>query len=262
MARKGPIIPTMRVKDEPLEHIHRRNNIRELERKVDETKTLQYNKEELYNVSINTYPMTMNQNREPMFYPCFFTPYKGNLNAEPYDEEQEAQGWKWDPYEEEDSTTSLDWAVETSEYFHDYISAHECEAERNGTGDLAFVDLNPCVFLLTSCETWVEWMLINVVTSPSFFPIRMSLDEFKGPNTVEWFARGIGFVRKSPLPHFMSLMVSDIDGDDDKITRGELLCILRIIERLLVTVKFVKHMITPVCVFPFSACYSSIQGKN
>lgn len=88
--------------------------------------------------------------------------------------------------------------------------------------------------------------------SPTIFSTK-SLDEFNGPATVEWFALGTGLVREGPLPHFMSLMVSDIDGDDDKITRGELLCILRIMERLLVTVKFVKHMITPVCFFLFQS---------
>lgn len=61
----------------------------------------------------------------------------------------------------------------------------------------------------------------------------------------------LAFFRESSLPHFMSLMVSNTNGVDNKITRGELLCILRIIERLLVTVKFVKHMITPVCFFLF-----------
>lgn len=130
MARKGLIIPTMCVKDEPLEHIERRKNIRELERKVDKTEILQYSEKDLDKICIRTYLMTMSQNREPTFQPCFFIPYKGSLNAEPYDEERAAQGWKWDPYVEDNSTTPLDWAVETSEYFHDYVSAHECEAER------------------------------------------------------------------------------------------------------------------------------------
>lgn len=133
-------------------------NIRELEGKVDETERLQYSKEELYNICIHTYPMTMNQNREPTFYPCFFTPYKGNLNAEPYDEEREAQGWKWDPYEEDGSTTPLDWAVETSHYFFDYISAQRVETERNGNGELPFARLEP--YAPTSRGTWVELMLI------------------------------------------------------------------------------------------------------
>lgn len=142
MARKGPIIPTVRVKDEPLEHIQRRKNIGELERKVDKTGILQYSKEELYKIRIHTYPMTMNQNREPTFQPCFFTPYKGNLNAEPHDEQREARGWEWDPYEKEEDdddqypTPALDWAVETTEYFFDYISAQRVENERNGTGEL------------------------------------------------------------------------------------------------------------------------------
>ena len=155
MAHKGPRIPTVRVKDEPLEHIQRRKKVGELERKVDKTELLQYSEKDLDKISIRVYPMTMGQHKEPTFQPCFFTPYKGNLNAEPYDEEYAAQGRQWDPYEEDDSSTPLDWAVETSEYFHDYISAHECEAERNGIGDLSFVDLNPYVCPLTSYETWV-----------------------------------------------------------------------------------------------------------
>lgn len=84
MAQKGPRIPTVRVKDEPLEHIQRRKKVRELERKVDKTELLQYSEKDLDKISIRVYPMTMGQHKEPTFQPCFFTPYKGNLNAEPF----------------------------------------------------------------------------------------------------------------------------------------------------------------------------------
>lgn len=49
------------------------------------------------------------------------------------------------------------------------------------------------------------------------------------------------------LPHFMIGMISDINGEDDKITRGELLCLLRVMEKLLVVAGFVEYMITLVC---------------
>lgn len=48
-------------------------------------------------------------------------------------------------------------------------------------------------------------------------------------------------------PHFLLEMISDINGENDTITRGELLCILRMMERILGAVNFVSHMITPVC---------------
>lgn len=58
---------------------------------------------------------------------------------------------------------------------------------------------------------------------------------------------GAGLVdRDSPtLPYFMIGMISDINNEDDKITCGELLCPLRVMQRLLVVPGFVKYMITP-----------------
>ena len=44
----------------------------------------------------------------------------------------------------------------------------------------------------------------------------------------------------------MAKMLSGVNGEDDKLSRWELLCILRIIDRLIAAVKFLKHLITPV----------------
>ena len=44
-------------------------------------------------------------------------------------------------------------------------------------------------------------------------------------------------------------MITNAHGDDDKITRGELLCILRTMGKLLTSVRLNKHIFTPVCYY-------------
>ena len=54
---------------------------------------------------------------------------------------------------------------------------------------------------------------------------------FEGPNTTGWTAHGCAFL-DDKHPHLMVEMISNAYGDDDRITRGELLCILRIMGKL------------------------------
>lgn len=53
-------------------------------------------------------------------------------------------------------------------------------------------------------------------------------------------------------------MISNAFGDDDQISRGELLCILRAMGKLLKSVRLIKHMITPVCCL----LSSKVGGEN
>lgn len=45
-------------------------------------------------------------------------------------------------------------------------------------------------------------------------------------------------------------MISDTDGDNATVTRGELLCILRVMEKMHYHETSFEHLITPVCVYP------------
>ncbi|RJE24325.1 hypothetical protein PHISCL_03330 [Aspergillus sclerotialis] len=77
--------------------------------------------------------------------------------------------------------------------------------------------------------------------------------EYYPANSGEWFAVGAALLHGGDpqYPHFMVKMLSGVNGEDDKMTRGELLCIIRIMERLLGAVKFIGHLITPVLVLSF-----------
>lgn len=46
-------------------------------------------------------------------------------------------------------------------------------------------------------------------------------------------------------PHYKCLMLNNVDGDD-RLTRGELLCICRIMVRRLNVASYIDHMIVPV----------------
>lgn len=73
----------------------------------------------------------------------------------------------------------------------------------------------------------------------------MGLEEFHGP--VDWFSWGAGHFRDFPKrPHFLCLMATDIDGENDKITQGELLCILRMQKKFYKVPFLEKHIIFPV----------------
>lgn len=62
----------------------------------------------------------------------------------------------------------------------------------------------------------------------------------------DWFAMGGNFVDKQS-PQFILELLSDTNGENDTIHRGELLGILRMMEKLHAPVKFANHHITPVC---------------
>lgn len=74
------------------------------------------------------------------------------------------------------------------------------------------------------------------------------LFEYYPANSGEWFAVGAALLHGGDpqYPHFMVKMLSGVNGEDGKMTRGELLCIIRIMERLLGAVKFIRHLVTPV----------------
>lgn len=83
--------------------------------------------------------------------------------------------------------------------------------------------------------------------SPDELMTKKPLHEYNGLSTVEWFPVACAFLGEDNSPHsahFMIKMLSDAKGENDKITRGELLCILRVMERLIHSPTFVKYVIS------------------
>lgn len=114
-------------------HMQRYKDVRELEEWVTKERKHNYNKEDLKKLRVRTFQMESDPNREPTFRPCFFQPYKGDLNAEPHDEEREAAGWKWDPYYEDEDSDPIDWATDTHGYYVEYMRAQYVENEAKGS---------------------------------------------------------------------------------------------------------------------------------
>ena len=80
---------------------------------------------------------------------------------------------------------------------------------------------------------------------------RLNLIELNGP--VNWLSWFIGHVGELPeQPHFLCLLKTDIDGQNDKITRGELLCILEMQEKFYKVPYLKEHVVFPV---RFTAMY-------
>lgn len=143
MVGKEPSMPAVRVENESHEHAQRRKNITELEWKVDKMMKLEYSEADLNKIHIRTFTMDLGENNRPTFQPCFFMPYQGDLNIEPYDEEVEEVGWKWQPRDGEDSP--LRGAEDASHYYYDYVLTQAYEVERSGS-ELPLVGLVSYVF--------------------------------------------------------------------------------------------------------------------
>ena len=138
------------------ERIHRRRDIRKLESRVNATKKLQYDEEDLNEIHIRSYPMTLDQSREPTFQPCFFMPYKGDLTTEPIRWESIAQ-WKWKIYKDDSPRTRWKSANEIHHYFTVYFAAQSFDSRNrprlpfNLLQEYVFSFFPPACF----CETWV-----------------------------------------------------------------------------------------------------------
>ncbi|PKY01058.1 hypothetical protein P168DRAFT_284606 [Aspergillus campestris IBT 28561] len=200
--------------------------LRILERRVYDTENVLYNEAELSDLHISAKPFTLNENGEPTFKPCFFNPFRGNLEEHPYVGELEGDEMEWHSYDETNEISPMGWAQLTFEYWQDYMFAQSFEfKKRTGTDVPAIV-----------CRSTNHYAL--------------DLEECNGP--VAWLSWGLGHSRDFPKrPHFLCLMTTDIDGENDKLTRGELLCILRMQEKFH-TVPFLKqHDIFPVLIISF-----------
>lgn len=100
---------------------------KKLESRVNATQNLQYDEESLNEVHVRSYPMTLDQSREPTFQPCIFMPYKGDLYAEPIGWESIAQ-WRWKIYKDDSPRTRWESADEVHHDFTIYFSAESFDS--------------------------------------------------------------------------------------------------------------------------------------
>lgn len=113
-------------------HMQRWDNIRQLEVQVTKENKNKYNMEDLKKKCVRILRMNYDSNLEPTFRPCFFELYKGELSAEPRDEQRVASGWEWDPYHENEEADPIEWAEDTIYYFFDYLAAQGVDNEDKG----------------------------------------------------------------------------------------------------------------------------------
>lgn len=84
--------------------------------------------------------MSLDEDREPTFQPCFFMLYSYELDAEPYNEQPEEQGLEWHSYKDDGlSSTPREWAGDIYEYFLDYKAAHYFGVKKNGGPELPYI---------------------------------------------------------------------------------------------------------------------------
>jgi hypothetical protein len=65
---------------------------------------------------------------------------------------------------------------------------------------------------------------------------------------LRWQAAGLGKIPETA--HKKCFMPCDVNGDDNQIAQGELLCITRIMHRFLSTITYLDFMNIPVCGSP------------
>lgn len=68
-----------------------------------------------------------------------------------------------------------------------------------------------------------------------------------------WQGEDAYHVRGDGQPHMKFGMIYDVDGEDDKLLRGELLALLRLMIGRSNLKAFVDHMVIPVSIFPVSS---------
>ncbi|OJZ86007.1 hypothetical protein ASPFODRAFT_219221 [Aspergillus luchuensis CBS 106.47] len=198
---------------ESKEHQARRNTIKEIARAISERRENRYQHKDVHDLPIQILPMPLSADGDPLFESEFFWPYKKPLPNP--DEEME-----FSPSSPEEATDPMDEAHILSYYFGHYITS----AIRLGSDNWYHSPRQPIDFPCSLCELDTE-------------------------NPFEWCAGGITGIPGGP--RMKCLLLESVDANDDQITRGEILCMCRIMITCLRSRKYRAHQVSPVLLISF-----------
>ncbi|KAL4806210.1 hypothetical protein BDV18DRAFT_160279 [Aspergillus unguis] len=207
------------------EHAARRRALATIEKSVSDLQSDQYGFDELRKIAIEILPLSLSSAGLPSTQPLFFRPFEKFIDESELDLDCDypdyslSDEWKDCNKDEPDyGVTPMDWARNTKDYFHSYLGS-----------------------LLAS----------NVPDAPAYREHNFydSIDAWKCQlydveKGFAWQAAGLGPMLKTP--HRKCFMICDVNGDENRIARGELLCIARIMHRFYNTQSLINFMVVPV----------------
>ncbi|PWY90770.1 hypothetical protein BO70DRAFT_384398 [Aspergillus heteromorphus CBS 117.55] len=191
-----------------------------IEKSIFKLKSAQYVPQDLENIPIEILPLPLDSDGEPLFEPCFFDPYRVPFQdpdpEENYTSYGVVEGWELSP---------MDWARDVYSYLDRYIA------------DVTFNDKD-----------------LSFGQHPPHDPLTHGTGQLWEHETskghhLDWRATAGCSIPDGP--QYKCMMLDDVDTDDTRITRGELLCACRLMIKRLSLRVHANHMIAPVLLLSF-----------
>ncbi|KAL7654725.1 hypothetical protein ACMYSQ_006721 [Aspergillus niger] len=201
---------------ESKEHQARRHTIKAVAQTISNRPEIRYQHKDLDHLPIQILHMPLSADGDPLFKPEFFWPYQKPL-PDP-DEEIE-----FSPSSPKEAMKPLDEAMILSDYFGEYITdatlIHKVDWQHNPRQTIDF----PCILHEIDQEKSLDWRVDGITGIPGG-------------------------------PRMKSLLLESVNADDDQITRGEILCMCRIMNTCLCSRKYRTHQVSPVSDVMSSFC--------
>lgn len=128
------------------ERCERLKRLQNLELQVCGMNNALYNETELNALNVHTEPFTLDESGEPLFTPCFFEPFKGEIKDDPYMEGNGNGGSQWYPYMKTDLLSPMAWARFTYSYWYHYMFAQALEFEERTGVEVPVISCRPYGF--------------------------------------------------------------------------------------------------------------------
>ncbi|PWY95110.1 hypothetical protein BO94DRAFT_606270 [Aspergillus sclerotioniger CBS 115572] len=204
-------------------HAARRTAVRNIWKGVRGLETVQCEDQDLERIQVQVLPMTLDVDGMPCFEPCYFKPMKNNFP----DPDPELLEMDFPPYDPQDDFTveTVYWAEGVANYVEEYIQS------------VIFTGLT-------------EDSIFSESSNSSKLPSDPSDEELwdvVGAD-IRWLSTATSHSPKQP--YFKCMMASNIDGND-RLTRWELECICKSMEKLLNLRIYAKHLVTPVMILSY-----------
>ncbi|PYI12397.1 hypothetical protein BO78DRAFT_434808 [Aspergillus sclerotiicarbonarius CBS 121057] len=196
------------------QHAARRTAVRNIWKSVRGLESVQCEDPDLERLHIQVLPMILDADGMSCFEPCYFKPMENNIP----DPDPELLEMEFPPYEPQDDFTveTVYWGESVSNYVEEYIQS------------VIVIGLTDDRDLPSDPSDEELWDVVGA--------------------DIRWLSTAISHIPNQP--YFKCMMASNIDGDD-RLTRWELECICKSMEKLLNRRIYAKHLVTPVMILSY-----------
>ncbi|KAJ9244240.1 hypothetical protein DTO169E5_1845 [Paecilomyces variotii] len=212
--------------------------LRKLEAQVISLEKFSFHPADLQNAAISIIPAPFEcQNGKPEFTPSFFAPYPSDLLMAPKD------GWvpfEFPKYDSERAQrrheTPIDRARQLCYYLEQSLSGYRSRRP----------EVQYPVFLISGWR-YQDIGKYGFKKDLWEYGLQIGMGDSKCPP--QWTVDAVYHYHDTKFPHLKSMMISDVDGDNETLFRGELLALIRMIRGRLETKKFARSPVHPVLLF-------------